>query len=177
MVRPLQSHGRSLIEASSSARIGNNGQSGHHRNIWNQRSSSSVSISMTARNVHTITGSKSISSLGDRRHSLSNLSEGPKQPISSVGSAASPLGALIRRLVISPERCVASSCKYQAKRTFAFHVQGTGLYFSSDLKFVHKPLSDWLLPNHYIEITKFTGIRTPFFLSGTGSFYYYYALT
>jgi hypothetical protein len=59
----------------------------------------------------------------------------------------------------------------------ALHVQGTGLYFSSDLKFVHKPLSDWLRPNHYIEITEFTGTRTPFFISGTGSFYYYYTLT
>lgn len=58
----------------------------------------------------------------------------------------------------------------------SLRVQGTGLYFNSDLGFVHKTISERLRPNHFIEITKFNGTRTPLFLAGTGSFYYYYYL-
>jgi len=56
----------------------------------------------------------------------------------------------------------------------SLRVQGTGLYFNSERLFFHQPIVDRLRHGHYIELTEFNGLRTPLYLSGTGSFYFYY---
>jgi hypothetical protein len=57
------------------------------------------------------------------------------------------------------------------------HVNGMGLYDTTIVGFEYHATSGLLNHRHYIELTEFNGTRTPFYLSGTGSFYYYYKVS
>jgi hypothetical protein len=54
-------------------------------------------------------------------------------------------------------------------------VNGTALY-ATQTGFEDRVFSGLLRHRHYIELLQFNGTRTPFFLSGTGKFYYYYSV-
>ena len=53
------------------------------------------------------------------------------------------------------------------------HVNGTGLY-DTQTGHEHLAMREVLHHRHYIELRKFNGTKTPFYISGSGLFYYYY---
>jgi hypothetical protein len=54
------------------------------------------------------------------------------------------------------------------------NVDGTGLYYTTNTGFEYRAISGLLHHRHYIELLEFNGTRTPFYISGTGLFNYYY---